>query len=139
MALTNSLVVIFIAVLLQIFGRNFYSNASCFPLLWLYLGNIQVSVYRTIGPTLVWYFPFRDYRFAVQTIRTITIFTVNIVRFCDGSVLTKIRQPYKPTFIDILSTLFEHFFFCMGNPNLRIQNRFVGRILRHFNVLILFC
>ena len=35
-------------------GRGiFYSNASCFSLLWLYLGNSQVSVYRTIGPTLV--------------------------------------------------------------------------------------
>ena len=53
MALTNSLVVHFIAVLLQIFLGNFYSNASCFPLLWLYLGNSQVSVYRTIGSTLV--------------------------------------------------------------------------------------
>ena len=50
MALTNSLVVLFIAVLLQIFlffivvvilGHN--------------LGNSQVSVYRTIGPTLVSY------------------------------------------------------------------------------------
>ena len=27
---------------------------SCFSLLLLYLGNSQVSVYRTIGPTLVW-------------------------------------------------------------------------------------
>ena len=53
MALTNSLVVLFIAVLLQIFLGNFYSNASCLSLLWLYLGNSQVSVYRTIGPTLV--------------------------------------------------------------------------------------
>ena len=53
MALINSLVVLFIAVLLQIFWGNFYSNASCFLLLWLYLGNSQVSVYRTIGPTLV--------------------------------------------------------------------------------------
>ena len=53
MALTNSLVVLFIAVLLHIFSGNFYSDASCFPLLWLYLGNSQVSVYRTIGPTLV--------------------------------------------------------------------------------------
>ena len=33
--------------------RNFYSNASCFSLVLLYLGNSQVSVYRTIGPTLV--------------------------------------------------------------------------------------
>ena len=50
MALTNSLVALFIAVLLQII----YSNAFCFPLLlWLYLGNSQVSVYRTICPTLV--------------------------------------------------------------------------------------
>ena len=27
---------------------TFYRNASCFSLLWLYLGNSQVSVYRTI-------------------------------------------------------------------------------------------
>ena len=27
--------------------------SSGFSLLWLYLGNSQVSVYRTIGPTLV--------------------------------------------------------------------------------------
>ena len=53
MVLTNSLVLLFIAVLLQIFLRNFYSNAYCLSLLWLYLGNSQVSVYRTIGPTLV--------------------------------------------------------------------------------------
>ena len=32
---------------------KFYSNVSCFLLLLLYLGNSQVSVYRTIGPTLV--------------------------------------------------------------------------------------
>ena len=50
-ALTNSLVVLFISVLLQIL--IFYSNASCFSLLWLYLGNSQVSVSRTIGPSLV--------------------------------------------------------------------------------------
>ena len=42
-----------IAMLLQIFWQNFYSNTSCFSLLLLYLGNSQVSVYRTIGPTLV--------------------------------------------------------------------------------------
>ena len=53
MALTKSLVVLFIAVLLQIFCGNFYSNASCLSLLWLYLGFSQVSVYRTIGLTLV--------------------------------------------------------------------------------------
>ena len=58
MALTISLVVLFIAELLQIFRQNFYSNASCFSSLWLYprhnLGNSQVSVNRTIGPTLVY-------------------------------------------------------------------------------------
>ena len=27
--------------------------SSGFSLLWLYLGNSQVSIYRTIGPTLV--------------------------------------------------------------------------------------
>ena len=57
MALTNSLVVLFIAVLLQIFSRNFYSNASCFSFFMVIpghnLGNSQVSIYRTIGPTLV--------------------------------------------------------------------------------------
>ena len=57
MALTNSFVVLFIAVLLQIFWGNFNSNASCFSLLWLNLGNSQMSVYRTIGPTLVFYVP----------------------------------------------------------------------------------
>ena len=56
MALTNSLAVLFIAVLLEIFLGNFYNNASCFSLLWLYLGNSQVSVYRAIGPTLVYFF-----------------------------------------------------------------------------------
>ena len=40
-------------MLLQIFLRNFRSNGSCFSLLWLYLGNSLVSVYRTIGLTLV--------------------------------------------------------------------------------------
>ena len=55
MALAASLVVLFIAELLQIFQQNFYSNTFCFSLLWLYLGNSQVSVYRTIGPTLVCY------------------------------------------------------------------------------------
>ena len=53
MALATSLVVLFIAELLQIFRQNFYSNTSCFSLLWLYLGNSHVSVYRTFGPTLV--------------------------------------------------------------------------------------
>ena len=42
-----------LATSLVVFWRNFYSNASCFSLLLLYLGNSQVSVYRTIGPTLV--------------------------------------------------------------------------------------
>ena len=46
-------------MLLQIFLRNFYSNASCFSLVWLYLGNSQVSVDRTIGPTLVLLNPFQ--------------------------------------------------------------------------------
>ena len=53
MALATSLVVLFIAEVLQIFRQNFYSNTSRFSLLWLYMGNSQVSVYRTIGPTLV--------------------------------------------------------------------------------------
>ena len=56
MALATSLVVLFIAELLKIFRQNFYSNTSCFSLLWLYLGNSQVSVYRTIGPTLVYHY-----------------------------------------------------------------------------------
>ena len=53
MALATSLVVLFFAELLQIFQQNFYSNTSRFSLLWSYLRNSQVSVYRTIGPTLV--------------------------------------------------------------------------------------
>ena len=35
---------------------DIYSNASCFSLLWLYLGHSQVSVCRTIGPTLVCFY-----------------------------------------------------------------------------------
>ena len=54
MTLATGLVVLFNCyATADIFRRNFYSNASCFSLLLLYLGNSQVSVYRTIGPTLV--------------------------------------------------------------------------------------
>ena len=35
------------------FLQNVHSNASCFSLLWLYLANSQVSVYRTIGPMVL--------------------------------------------------------------------------------------
>ena len=57
MALTYSLLVLFIAVLLQIFRRNFYSNASCFSLLWLYLGITWAIVrWALIGPlVLLWF------------------------------------------------------------------------------------
>ena len=34
-------------------GGHKFSEFACFSLLLLYLGNSQVSVYRTIGPTLV--------------------------------------------------------------------------------------
>ena len=50
MALATSLVVLFYCCATADILTNFYSNASCFSLLWLYLGNSQVSVYRTIGP-----------------------------------------------------------------------------------------
>ena len=53
MALATSLVVLFLLLCYCRYFDNFYSNAYCFSLLWLYLGNSQVSVYRTIGPTLV--------------------------------------------------------------------------------------
>ena len=53
MVFATSLVVPFYCCATADILTNFYSNASCFSLLWLYLGNIQVSVYRTIGPTLV--------------------------------------------------------------------------------------
>ena len=49
MALATSLVVLFYCCA----TADIFTNASCFSLLWLYLGNSQVSVYRTIGPTLV--------------------------------------------------------------------------------------
>ena len=35
------------------FLQNVHSNASYFSLLWLYLANSQVSVYRTIGPMVL--------------------------------------------------------------------------------------
>ena len=53
MALATSLVVLFYCCATADILTNPYSNSSCFSLLWLYLGNSQVSVYRTIGPTLV--------------------------------------------------------------------------------------
>ena len=53
MALATSLVVLFNCFATADVLTNCYSNASCFSLLLLYLGNSQVSVYRTIGPTLV--------------------------------------------------------------------------------------
>ena len=52
MTLATSLVVLFNCYATADILTNFYSNASCFSLLLLYLGNSQVSVYRTIGPTL---------------------------------------------------------------------------------------
>ena len=55
MALATNLVVFLLLCYCRYFDKTFYSNASCFSLLWLYLGNSQVSVYRTIGPTLVFY------------------------------------------------------------------------------------
>ena len=55
MALATSLVVLFLLLCYCRYFDNFYSNAYCFSLLWLYLGNSQVSVYRTIGPTLVFF------------------------------------------------------------------------------------
>ena len=57
MALTNSLVVLFIAVLLQIFLTKLLQQCFLFFIVVVIpghnLGNSQVSVYRTIGPTLV--------------------------------------------------------------------------------------
>ena len=55
MALTTSLVVILYCCATAGIIAKLYSNTSCFSLLWLYLGNSQVSVNRTIGHTLVFY------------------------------------------------------------------------------------
>ena len=43
----------FCALLGQDFRLAFTGPLVLWSLLWLYLGNSQVSVYRTIGPTLV--------------------------------------------------------------------------------------
>ena len=51
MALATSLVVLFYCCATADILTKFLQQ--CFLLLWLYLGNSQVSVYRTIGPTLV--------------------------------------------------------------------------------------
>ena len=57
MTLAASLVVLFNCyATADILTKLLYSNPSCFSLLLLYLGNSQLSVYRTIGPTLVSYF-----------------------------------------------------------------------------------
>ena len=55
MTLATSLVVLFNCYATADILKKFLQqcNASCFSLLLLYLGNSQVSVYRTIGPTLV--------------------------------------------------------------------------------------
>ena len=56
MALTNSLVVLFIAVLLHILTKLLQQCFLFFIVVVIpghNLGNSQVSVYRTIGPTLV--------------------------------------------------------------------------------------
>ena len=53
MTLGTSLVVLFNCYATADILTKLYSNASCFSLLLLYLGNSQVSVYRTNGPTLV--------------------------------------------------------------------------------------
>ena len=56
MALTNSLAVLLIAVLLQIFLTKLLQQCFLFfivvVILGHNLGNSQVNVYRTIGPTL---------------------------------------------------------------------------------------
>ena len=60
MTLTNSLVVLFIAVLLQIFDETFQQCFLFFIVVVIpghNLGNSQVSVNMTIGPPLVWYLP----------------------------------------------------------------------------------
>ena len=54
LTLATSLVVLFNFYATADILTNFYSNASCFSLLLLYLGNSQVSVYRNIGSTLVY-------------------------------------------------------------------------------------
>ena len=54
MTLATSLVVLFNCYATADILTKRYSNASCFSLLLLYLGNSQVSVYRTIGPILVY-------------------------------------------------------------------------------------
>ena len=53
MVLATSLVVLYYCCATADILTKFYSNDSCFSLLWLCLGNSQVSVYSTIGPTLV--------------------------------------------------------------------------------------
>ena len=50
MVLAACLVVLFYCSATPDILTKFYSNASCFSLLWLYMANNQVSVYRTIGP-----------------------------------------------------------------------------------------
>ena len=53
MTLATSLVVLFNCFTTADILTKLLQQCSCFSLLLLYLGNIQVSVYRTVGPTLV--------------------------------------------------------------------------------------
>ena len=45
--------VCFVLYKAKISGERLQDHWSSGSLLWLYLGNSQVSIYRTIGPTLV--------------------------------------------------------------------------------------
>ena len=53
MVVATSLVVFLFLCYCRYFDETFTAMLLVFVLLWLYLGNSQVRVYRTIGPTLV--------------------------------------------------------------------------------------
>ena len=83
MALATSLVVFFYCCATADVLTNFYSNVSCFSLFWLYLGNSQVSVYRTIGPTLVLIF---EPRLQTRTASMRRSYRVHTIQFAVGCI-----------------------------------------------------
>ena len=96
MTLETSFVVLFNCYATADVLTKFLQLASCFSLLLLYLGNSQVSVYRTIGPTLVCNFPnhlfFRLTNLAVSLLKRSTSYRISTLVIAGAGRLNKSRQ-----------------------------------------------
>ena len=106
MALATSLVVLLYCCATADILTNFYSNASCFSLLWFeHVGNSQVSVYRTICPTLVYIF------FLMHSISHFAVMYSSVLSISHYSIISHV---YCVLFAIIGSSLYK----C--NPSLHL-------------------